>query len=52
MPQMMPMNWVLMFLFFVMIFILFNIMNYFSVYKLPTTKSSVKTLTKTLSWKW
>nr|WLF86369.1 ATP synthase F0 subunit 8 [Teinopalpus aureus] len=29
MPQMMPINWLLFFFFFISIFIMFNIMNYY-----------------------
>uniref|UniRef100_UPI0030022DBF ATP synthase F0 subunit 8 n=1 Tax=Chilo infuscatellus TaxID=236790 RepID=UPI0030022DBF len=29
MPQMMPINWIILFLFFITIFIIFNIMNYY-----------------------
>nr|ARH54328.1 ATP synthase F0 subunit 8 [Cymbiodyta marginella] len=51
MPQMAPLNWLFLFILFVMIFIMFNSMNYFSfkysvkTYK-PTQKKSL------INWKW
>nr|AXS66213.1 ATP synthase F0 subunit 8 [Cerambycidae sp. 1 KM-2017] len=51
MPQMAPMNWLALMFFFSMIFIMFNIMNYFSFYY--NTKTSSKKQKKTsYSWKW
>nr|YP_002916044.1 ATP synthase F0 subunit 8 [Eriogyna pyretorum]ACN22002.1 ATP synthase F0 subunit 8 [Eriogyna pyretorum] len=29
MPQMMPINWIFLFIFFIIIFFIFNIMNYY-----------------------
>nr|AXS65533.1 ATP synthase F0 subunit 8 [Chrysomeloidea sp. 7 KM-2017] len=51
MPQMAPMNWLALFTYFVLIFFLFNVMNYFSFfYSTKTFKKSSKT-TK-YNWKW
>nr|YP_010397463.1 ATP synthase F0 subunit 8 [Sinomantis denticulata]ASY98142.1 ATP synthase F0 subunit 8 [Sinomantis denticulata]UQJ77596.1 ATP synthase F0 subunit 8 [Sinomantis denticulata] len=52
MPQMMPLSWLTLFFFFSFMFITFNVMNYYTPYKLPTLKTSIKTLSKTLNWKW
>nr|WKU83860.1 ATP synthase F0 subunit 8 [Chalcosyrphus chalybeus] len=53
MPQMAPMNWLSLFLLFTLIFIFFNIMNYF-IYNPMTPKS--KNLNKininSMNWKW
>nr|ALO70711.1 ATP synthase F0 subunit 8 [Metopsia clypeata] len=53
MPQMAPMSWLTLFIFFTMIFFMFNMINYFSfLYNKPQTiinKKSIKTL---LNWKW
>nr|YP_010883362.1 ATP synthase F0 subunit 8 [Rhingia binotata]WIF29688.1 ATP synthase F0 subunit 8 [Rhingia binotata] len=53
MPQMAPISWLSLFLLFSLIFMLFNMMNYF-IY-LPTTsknKSLNKILTNSMNWKW
>nr|YP_010403047.1 ATP synthase F0 subunit 8 [Plutella porrectella]UQV94864.1 ATP synthase F0 subunit 8 [Plutella porrectella] len=52
---MMPLNWILSFFFFIVIFILFNIMNYYSYdnknnLSLIDNKKIVKN--KNLHWKW
>nr|YP_010253721.1 ATP synthase F0 subunit 8 [Cochylimorpha cultana]QTZ18148.1 ATP synthase F0 subunit 8 [Cochylimorpha cultana] len=53
MPQMMPINWIFSFLFFILIFILFNIMNYYIFnMKLNINKNKEKTMIKNLYWKW
>nr|AGI98274.1 ATP synthase F0 subunit 8 [Plutella xylostella] len=55
MPQMMPLNWILSFFFFIMIFILFNIMNYYSYNmknkKLINENKKIKQ-NKNFYWKW
>nr|AXS65193.1 ATP synthase F0 subunit 8 [Staphylinoidea sp. 1 KM-2017] len=51
MPQMAPMNWMILFLFFIMIFMLFNSLNYFCF--LYTPKSTIaKKKTMYINWKW
>nr|WMY24212.1 ATP synthase F0 subunit 8 [Coarctotermes pauliani] len=52
MPQMMPMEWTLLYITFLMTFLMFNIMNYFA--QSPNTQSKTKSsinIHKT-SWKW
>nr|QNP09996.1 ATP synthase F0 subunit 8 [Ochthebius lederi] len=52
MPQMAPMNWIILFFMFTIIFMLFNSMNYFSFkYKNNQIKSIIKNNFKTI-WKW
>nr|YP_009489624.1 ATP synthase F0 subunit 8 [Mimoides lysithous]SPP23527.1 ATP synthase F0 subunit 8 [Mimoides lysithous] len=53
MPQMMPINWILSFIMFIMIFILFNIMNYY-IFNLKNNKNFLfnKNLKKNFNWKW
>nr|WAM61666.1 ATP synthase F0 subunit 8 [Athyma opalina] len=53
MPQMMPINWIFSFIFFIMIFITFNIMNYFifnfkNINYIPQNKK----MKNDFSWKW
>nr|YP_010743878.1 ATP synthase F0 subunit 8 [Polythlipta liquidalis]WET30818.1 ATP synthase F0 subunit 8 [Polythlipta liquidalis] len=52
MPQMMPINWILSFFFFILIFIIFNIMNYF-IYVNKNYKNNIfLKKNKNLYWKW
>nr|AEP27616.1 ATP synthase F0 subunit 8 [Sitophilus granarius] len=51
MPQMAPMNWTLLFIFFIMIFMNLMIFNYFSImYIKPYNKNFKKY--PSLNWKW
>nr|YP_007316847.2 ATP synthase F0 subunit 8 [Cydia pomonella]AGC22879.1 ATP synthase FO subunit 8 [Cydia pomonella] len=53
MPQMMPINWMISFFFFIWVFILFNIMNYYIFnLKMNNMKNNKKISLKTLNWKW
>nr|YP_009364904.1 ATP synthase F0 subunit 8 [Burara striata]ARJ31574.1 ATP synthase F0 subunit 8 [Burara striata] len=54
MPQMMPINWILSFILFIMIFIMFNIMNYyiFNINKKFYNKNNHTPHMKNLIWKW
>nr|ALO76323.1 ATP synthase F0 subunit 8 [Brachynopus latus] len=51
MPQMMPLNWLMMFIFFTMTFLIFNSLNYFSFKYLPKN-INLTIKKKTLNWKW
>nr|YP_006503912.1 ATP synthase F0 subunit 8 [Microhodotermes viator]AFM92412.1 ATP synthase F0 subunit 8 [Microhodotermes viator] len=53
MPQMMPIKWTTLLITFSLIFMLFNVMNYFSY--TPKNKSMTKketTQLKMMNWKW
>nr|ALO70905.1 ATP synthase F0 subunit 8 [Scaphisoma boleti] len=51
MPQMMPLNWILLFMWFIMIFMIFNSMIYFNFTYNP--KKSNQLIKKTIiTWKW
>nr|ALO76473.1 ATP synthase F0 subunit 8 [Chapuisia ellenbergeri] len=51
MPQMMPLYWLSLMFFFIMIFFLFNNLNYFNfIYKIKSTKTKLNLLKYT--WKW
>nr|WEA76606.1 ATP synthase F0 subunit 8 [Parnassius phoebus] len=52
MPQMMPINWLLSFFFFIMIFILFNIMNYYIFNNFKKLFYFNKKNFKNMNWKW
>nr|YP_009743878.1 ATP synthase F0 subunit 8 [Clanis bilineata]QIE12644.1 ATP synthase F0 subunit 8 [Clanis bilineata]WDA95743.1 ATP synthase F0 subunit 8 [Clanis bilineata] len=53
MPQMMPINWIMSLFFFICIFIMFNIMNYYIYFNLlpNKNKNNLKKMIN-LSWKW
>nr|YP_009350627.1 ATP synthase F0 subunit 8 [Bulbitermes laticephalus]AQP27503.1 ATP synthase F0 subunit 8 [Bulbitermes laticephalus] len=52
MPQMMPMEWTLLYITFLMTFLMFNIMNYFA--QSPNTQMKMKETINThkTNWKW
>nr|YP_010326898.1 ATP synthase F0 subunit 8 [Eligma narcissus]UNP54148.1 ATP synthase F0 subunit 8 [Eligma narcissus] len=54
MPQMMPINWILLFFYFLMIFILFNILNYY-IFNIKPQNNNMKmnkNNVKNFYWKW
>nr|AML26035.1 ATP synthase F0 subunit 8 [Staphylinidae sp. BMNH 1274248] len=51
MPQMAPMSWLLLFIMFITVFIMFNILNYYCFMYTPKS-TLVKKTTSNLSWKW
>nr|YP_010946872.1 ATP synthase F0 subunit 8 [Sorineuchora nigra]WGO57629.1 ATP synthase F0 subunit 8 [Sorineuchora nigra] len=52
MPQMMPLMWLTLSLFFTMVFMLFNIMNYFIHVPVNITKSKNFFIKKKIKWMW
>nr|YP_009443415.1 ATP synthase F0 subunit 8 [Pteroptyx maipo]ATR80199.1 ATP synthase F0 subunit 8 [Pteroptyx maipo] len=51
MPQMAPLSWLNLFIFFIIVFLMFNIMNYFSlIYKNNIIKKNNEK--KNIMWKW
>nr|YP_009440938.1 ATP synthase F0 subunit 8 [Sinodendron yunnanense]AKN01375.1 ATP synthase F0 subunit 8 [Sinodendron yunnanense] len=51
MPQMAPMNWLILFFLFIITFIIFNSLNYFSFIYSPKLTTFKKKMSK-LNWKW
>nr|YP_009646724.1 ATP synthase F0 subunit 8 [Gonioctena intermedia]APM86019.1 ATP synthase F0 subunit 8 [Gonioctena intermedia]AVX29544.1 ATP synthase F0 subunit 8 [Gonioctena intermedia]AVX29557.1 ATP synthase F0 subunit 8 [Gonioctena intermedia] len=51
MPQMMPLNWLTLFLYFTIIFCVFNIINYY-MFLYPIKISSTQKTTMKFNWKW
>nr|YP_010303530.1 ATP synthase F0 subunit 8 [Phyllonorycter ringoniella]ULF47730.1 ATP synthase F0 subunit 8 [Phyllonorycter ringoniella] len=54
MPQMMPINWILLFFFFNCIYLLFLIMNYYN-YNINPIKNNMKIKnfkSSNIQWKW
>nr|APT41498.1 ATP synthase F0 subunit 8 [Trichopygomyia trichopyga] len=53
MPQMAPLMWLSLFIFFLLMYLLFNIMNYFSFMINNSSQENNKMLNKnTFNWKW
>nr|YP_010166780.1 ATP synthase F0 subunit 8 [Scarodytes savinensis]QRV62884.1 ATP synthase F0 subunit 8 [Scarodytes savinensis] len=52
MPQMAPMNWLMLYMFFSMMFIAFNFMNYYMFLICKKTEKTNKIFNKFLNWKW
>nr|AYW52340.1 ATP synthase F0 subunit 8 [Entiminae sp. ACP-2013] len=51
MPQMAPINWLTLYIFFMMIFLIFIILNYYSFNYIPKITKMKKNNIK-LNWKW
>nr|YP_010284523.1 ATP synthase F0 subunit 8 [Nadezhdiella cantori]UKQ56266.1 ATP synthase F0 subunit 8 [Nadezhdiella cantori] len=51
MPQMAPLNWLILFIFFSIILIIFNSMNFYS-FLYSTKKEKSKKSTLNFNWKW
>nr|AQP28251.1 ATP synthase F0 subunit 8 [Microtermes sp. BDIT8-M2B] len=53
MPQMMPMEWMMLYIMFLATFLMFNIMNYFNQPPSKTTTTNKKMVTTNkMNWKW
>ncbi|YP_009183561.1 ATP synthase F0 subunit 8 (mitochondrion) [Galleria mellonella] len=54
MPQMMPINWLISFIFFIIFFIIFNIMNYYiyNIKMMMKQNNKKKMNYMNLNWKW
>nr|AMA06627.1 ATP synthase F0 subunit 8 [Cryptolaemus montrouzieri]AMA06638.1 ATP synthase F0 subunit 8 [Cryptolaemus montrouzieri]AMA06649.1 ATP synthase F0 subunit 8 [Cryptolaemus montrouzieri]AMA06660.1 ATP synthase F0 subunit 8 [Cryptolaemus montrouzieri]AMA06671.1 ATP synthase F0 subunit 8 [Cryptolaemus montrouzieri] len=51
MPQMMPLNWMMLYLFFFLIFMIINSMIYFIFFNKPYSTQKIKYNNK-INWKW
>nr|YP_010850286.1 ATP synthase F0 subunit 8 [Tomicus minor]WGH11777.1 ATP synthase F0 subunit 8 [Tomicus minor] len=52
MPQMSPMNWMILFMLFSFIFILSMIINYFSFYYFSSPPKKNYLMSNMVNWKW
>nr|AMX22554.1 ATP synthase F0 subunit 8 [Coptotermes acinaciformis raffrayi] len=52
MPQMMPMEWMTLYITFLMTFLMFNIMNYFTQSPNMATKITSTINVNKMNWKW
>nr|AQP28634.1 ATP synthase F0 subunit 8 [Cubitermes sp. A TB-2017] len=52
MPQMMPMEWTMLYITFLMTFLMFNIMNYFIQSSSSQMKSKKNINIYKMNWKW
>nr|AXS64981.1 ATP synthase F0 subunit 8 [Cucujoidea sp. 4 KM-2017] len=50
MPQMMPLNWLSLTIFFLLLFLMVNMINYFNFLNKPIYQT--KKIIKNLNWKW
>nr|AML26675.1 ATP synthase F0 subunit 8 [Ptiliidae sp. BMNH 1274726] len=51
MPQMMPLNWIMLFTYFILLFFIMNSLNYYnSVKNIKTNK--IDTTKNKINWKW
>nr|YP_010987562.1 ATP synthase F0 subunit 8 [Anotylus hirtulus]WON65968.1 ATP synthase F0 subunit 8 [Anotylus hirtulus] len=51
MPQMSPMNWLILFILFIIIFMIFNSLNYFN-FLYPPKNNNLNKIKKYINWKW
>nr|YP_009271736.1 ATP synthase F0 subunit 8 [Osmoderma opicum]ANY27994.1 ATP synthase F0 subunit 8 [Osmoderma caeleste] len=51
MPQMSPLSWLILFIIFVWVLILFNVLNYYC-FLYPVKTYSTKPKTLKINWKW
>nr|QRV62450.1 ATP synthase F0 subunit 8 [Hydroporus apenninus] len=52
MPQMAPMNWLILYMFFSLTFIMFNFLNYYLFLINNKNNNINKFLKKSFNWKW
>nr|YP_009112359.1 ATP synthase F0 subunit 8 [Prays oleae]AIY61493.1 ATP synthase F0 subunit 8 [Prays oleae] len=52
MPQMMPMNWILSLIYFILLLMTFNIMNYYNYNNKMNNFLKINFKKKMLNWKW
>nr|AVN68345.1 ATP synthase F0 subunit 8 [Euphyllodromia sp. Z257] len=52
MPQMMPMSWLMLFIYFSILIIMFNYLNYYIQIKYPSKTIFNMKLMKVMKWKW
>nr|YP_010620931.1 ATP synthase F0 subunit 8 [Bundoksia longissima]WAX39262.1 ATP synthase F0 subunit 8 [Bundoksia longissima] len=52
MPQMMPLSWLMLYIFFSIMFMLFNFINYFSYIPMMVSMKNKMINKKITTWKW
>nr|ACI29355.1 ATP synthase F0 subunit 8 [Myrmeleon immaculatus] len=52
MPQMSPLSWWMLFIYFIMLLIMFSIVNYYIFCYPPQKVESTSIITKSMNWKW
>nr|APX40294.1 ATP synthase F0 subunit 8 [Sphaeroderma rubidum] len=52
MPQMMPLNWLSLMIFFIMIFLFYNSLNYYNFMYKNTKSNQMKKMSYKMIWKW
>nr|WGO58006.1 ATP synthase F0 subunit 8 [Rhabdoblatta densimaculata] len=51
MPQMMPLSWLTLYLFFILMLLVFSFINYYSFIPSPTSEKKLLS-TNSMNWKW
>nr|UBN08980.1 ATP synthase F0 subunit 8 [Panesthia tryoni tegminifera] len=51
MPQMMPLSWIMLYMFFITILFMFSFINYYSFIPLPHPKQKMMS-PSAMNWKW
>nr|AVE15509.1 ATP synthase F0 subunit 8 [Parablepharis kuhlii asiatica] len=52
MPQMMPLNWLMLFMLFSSVLLMFNVLNFYMNINMKSHLINKKKQTKTFNWKW
>nr|YP_009532913.1 ATP synthase F0 subunit 8 [Mantispa japonica]AYG51249.1 ATP synthase F0 subunit 8 [Mantispa japonica] len=52
MPQMSPLSWWMLFIYFIIMLLMFNMMNYYITMYISPQSSSIKMSKKSMNWKW
>uniref|UniRef100_A0AAU6QFH0 ATP synthase F0 subunit 8 n=1 Tax=Gatzara jubilaea TaxID=3114391 RepID=A0AAU6QFH0_9NEOP len=52
MPQMSPLSWWMLFLYFIMLMLTFSIMNYYIFFYQTQKSSLIQLKIKSMNWKW
>nr|URT60675.1 ATP synthase F0 subunit 8 [Bullanga florida] len=52
MPQMSPLSWWMLFIYFMLLMLMFATMNYYIFFYQPQKSDSIKLKIKSMNWKW
>nr|YP_010414548.1 ATP synthase F0 subunit 8 [Austrogymnocnemia maculata]URT60714.1 ATP synthase F0 subunit 8 [Austrogymnocnemia maculata] len=52
MPQMSPLSWWLLFIYFILLLAVFSIVNYYIFFYTPQKQDLISLKTKSMNWKW
>uniref|UniRef100_A0AAU6QFS4 ATP synthase complex subunit 8 n=1 Tax=Nepsalus insolitus TaxID=2957736 RepID=A0AAU6QFS4_9NEOP len=52
MPQMSPLSWWILFMYFILLMLMFSVMNYYIFFYSTIKKDSTQLKIKSMTWKW